>query len=296
MAKQVDPSVPDFKPPSRTPLVGAGLGGLVLGAVIAAGAMTALAPALKKPVTKPGRAVLSACPSVAPAPRASASAAPSASAAVERPAPPKGSLVARAAEGEPDAVKALQNKPPAERTTEEVVALARAGAQDKRKAIVELGRKIQLVPKLTEDPVTLKTVRQYANDGEVIPELVLMLADLPGPGGPDLMYKLGSASYPKPAAAALIEQALYAKDVRAKASAALGVLLDLRREEDCDKVSKLLLKAKTDGDKRIVPVIARLDTKTGCGPKKLDDCWACLRKTTLTKDALKEVGKRKGPP
>jgi hypothetical protein len=296
MANQ-DPSMPDFKPPSRTPLVGAGLGGLVLGAVIAAGAMTALAPTLKKPpVTKPPRAFASGCPSVPAVPSASASAASSASAAVERPAPPKGSLVARATEGEPDAVKVLQGKPLAERTTEEVVALGRAQTQDKRKAIAELGRKIQLVPKLVEDPVTLKTVRQYAGDGEVVPELVLMLADLPGPGGPDLMYKLGPASYPKTVAAGLIEQALYAKDVRAKTSAALAVLLDLRREEDCDKVSKLLLKAKSDGDKRIVPQLARLENKFGCGPKKLDDCWACLRKSTLTKDALKEAGKRKGPP
>jgi hypothetical protein len=109
------------------------------------------------------------------------------------------------------------------------------------------------------------------------------------------MYKLGPASYPKTIAAGLIEEVLYAKDVHAKASTALAVLLDLRREEDCAKVSKLLLKAKTDGDKRIVPQLARLEKKTGCGPKKLDDCWACLRKTTLIKEALKEAGKRKGP-
>jgi hypothetical protein len=295
MAKQ-DPSMPDFKPPSRTPLVGAGIGGIVLGAVIAAGVMTALVPNLKKPVTKPTRAVMSACPSVAAQPSGSAAPSASGSAAPEKPPPAKGSVVARASEGDPDAVKALEGKPVTDRTTEEVVALARAQVQDKRKAITELGRKIQLVPKLVEDPVTLKSLRAYANDAEIVPELVGMVADLPGPGGPDVMYKLGPASYPKSAAAALLEQALYAKDVRAKTSAPLAVLMDLKREEDCDKVSKLLLKAKTDGDKRIVPIVARLENKFGCGPKKMDDCWACLRKGTLIKDALKEVGKKKGPP
>ncbi len=270
---------------------------MVLGAVIAAGVMSALVPPVKKPMTKPSRSVGSACacPSVAVPASASAMASASASAAPTRPAPPKASLAARAAEGEPDAVKALENKPLGERTTDEVVALARAGAQDKRRNITELGRKIHLVPKLVDDPATLKSIRQYANDPEVVPELVLMLSDLPGPTGPDLMYKLGPASFPKTSASPLLEQALYAKDVRAKSSAALAVLLDLRREEDCEKAAKLLLKAKTDGDKRLLPQLARLQNKFGCGPKKQDDCWACLRKGDLIKDAIKEVSKRKGP-
>ncbi|MEB2324351.1 MAG: hypothetical protein OZ921_17685, partial [Sorangiineae bacterium] len=65
------PSMPDFRPRSRGPLLFAGGGGLVVGALVTAAVMTATRPAPRR---------------VAPAPSASASAGPGASASVAPPA------------------------------------------------------------------------------------------------------------------------------------------------------------------------------------------------------------------
>lgn len=262
----------------------------MLGAVIAALVVTAVRPNLEKANPKNARAAAAACPSirVVAAPSASESNAPAMAAT-----PPKNSLVARAAEGDREAVKLLENRPLEERSAAEVVALARAQTIEKRKSVAELGRKIQLVSKLLDDPATSKSLRQYADDGEVATELIAALAELPGPAGPDALYRLGPASPQKSAASSLAEQVLYTKDVHAKASPALAVLLELRREQDCSKMATLLEKARTQADRRAIGSVARLENKYGCGPKKRDDCWACLRKTKLIRDTLKELGKRK---
>jgi hypothetical protein len=282
-------SRPDFKPRSRARVLVPGIIGLLLGGIIGAAVMTQLKPS--KPERKVVRAPTSACPSV------SSSAAPVASASAAPPIPvfAKNPLAARAAAGDREAVQALESRPAAERSAVEVVALSEAQAADKRKAINELGRRIQLVPKLLDDPATNKSLRQYAVDADVTVDLVLALADLPGPGGPDALYRLGPGSYPKTEASVLAEQVLYAKDVYSKASPALQVLLDLKREEDCQKVAKLMDKVKAHGDKRVLTQLGRLQKKTGCGPLKRDDCWACLRKPDLIREAAKEASKRKAP-
>jgi hypothetical protein len=282
-------SIPDFKPRSRAPVLVPGVIGLVLGGIIGAAAMTQLKPS--KPEPKPARAPTSACPSV------SSSAAPAASASAAPPIPgfSKNPLAARAAEGDREAIRELESRPAEQRSAVEVVALSRAKAADKRKAISELGHRIQLVPKLLEDPATNKSLRQYGADAEVAVDVVLALTELPGPGGPDALYRLGPGSYPKNEASLLAEQVLYARDVYSKASPALQVLLDLKREEDCQKVAKLLDKVRIHGDKRVLVQLGRLQKKTGCGAQKRDDCWACLRKPDLIKEAAKDAAKRKAP-
>ncbi|MEB2314021.1 MAG: hypothetical protein OZ928_19415 [Polyangiaceae bacterium] len=278
--------MPDFRPRSRGPLLFAGGGGLVVGALVTAAVMTATRPAPRR---------------VAPAPSASASAGPGASASVAPPAsgaptaPAPESLAARAANGAPDAIQTLEGRARGERTAEEVVALARASAVGERRAIAELLRKIELVPKLAREPDTMKQLRGWADDGELTADLALGLAALPGSLGPDLLWELGPGYFRKSKLRELAEEVLYSKDVRAKASPALGVLLELRAATECEAVARTLERAKTEADRRAVAQIVKYENKFGCGPKKNEDCWACLRKTTLVKDTLKEAARRRGP-
>ena len=110
---------------------------------------------------------------------------------------------------------------------------------------------------------------------------------------PAISARIGPGSWQKTPAKPLASDALYAKDVRPKASKGLGVYLDLAKEQDCDKVAKILERAKTDGDTRSLKLLDGFRKKTGCGPKERDDCWACLREGDLLKDAVKAAAQRK---
>ncbi len=283
--------MPDFRPPSKAPLFATGGGGLVVGAIVTAAIMTATHPAPKKRVQAPPKPPSSA----SAAPKPSASAPPVGSGAPGSTGPNPGSLAARAEKGEADAVKTLEARPPAERTAQESVALSHAHGIAKRKAIAELMHKIELVPKLAESKDTMKQLREWADDSEVAADLALAVGNLPGSMGPDLLYELGPGYYRKVEIRDIADDVLHSKDVRKKASPALGVVLDLRSEDKCEDVKKTLDKVKVVGDRRAIPALAKLQNKYGCGPKKTDDCWPCLREGSILKDAIKEAAKRRGP-
>ncbi len=270
------------------PAVLAALFGILIGAGGTAVAMHKLPFAMKPP---PPHA--QPCPSVCPsgAPAASGSAAPGASGSAGATDAPTG----KATSLDAAAVKAIESMPADQRTAEHVVALTRAQSVEKIKAIRELVHKIELVPKVLELKENMKTLRQWANDTEVADDLMLEIAALPGPTGPDLLYTLGPAVSKKSEPATLAEQVLYSKDVRAKASPGLSILLELRREESCERVLKLLDTVKAQGDRRSFGLLAQLNNKNGCGPKKGDDCWPCLRNGDIIKDVVREITKRGSP-
>jgi hypothetical protein len=276
-------SIPDFKPRSRTPMVVTAVVCLIVGVLGAVVFMKTFGPSPSKRAGKRAQ------------PAATAKAAPAPAAPCVPPAPKSKSVAERAAEGDADAVKQIEALSPGERTAEDIVALSRARVAERRKAVAEVVHKIELVPKYAEERDTLKSLRQFANDAEVAPDLVLALAGLPGPVGPDLLYKLGPAAWGRVAAKPLAQETLYAKDVRSKASPALAIVLDLEQETSCDAVVKILERAKVSADSRALKAMDGLRKKTGCGPQKRDDCWPCLheRGNTLLKDAIKEASKRK---
>jgi len=256
--------------------------GLVVGAGLAAGAILGLGLGARKPVQP-----------VAPSASASASAAPSASASA---APPELTEVAKAALGQPEAVKALEARPREKRSAEETLALARGRDETLRHGIAELKHKIGLVPKLAADKETVGQIRDYARDRAVAVDLLQMLASLDGEVGADLLYKIWQDRRIRDKETkALAEELLYSTDVRPKASKALGVALDLRAAEQCEDVSKLLVEAQEHGDKRAEFAMGRFWMKRGCGDNKLLDCWPCLRENDLLKDAAAAARKRPAP-
>ncbi len=84
-------------------------------------------------------------------------------------------------------------------------------------------------------------------------------------------------------------------EVRAKASAAAGILLDLRAAKDCAKKRELLDRARDDGDSRILSTLKTMRSTRGCGFAGLRDCWPCLRGGPALDDAIAAVEKRAPP-
>ncbi len=232
-----------------------------------------------------------------------ATAAPEPSVTAEPPPEPKKpekSVLQLAAEGEKDAIKQLQAKPLAERSVEDNVALAKARIAGKRFEISEIARKTELVPAYGKDRDTLRNVLNFAKDREVAIDLLQMLTTLPGEQGPDHLYRLSSSRLVPQEISELAEKMLLSSEVRQKASPALEILLKFKLlaeadEKDCPAVAKLLEEAKTVADRRIYGEMKSVYGKRGCGVNKAEDCWACLRKPDLVKEAIPEIRPRLAP-
>lgn len=280
-----------FKPASKVPLVVTAIAGVLAGALVGALVTAATVGGDDKGKRKGKKAEATA--EVSATASGSGSAAPAGSGAA--PLPEKGSLAERAAEGDSAAMKKLEAMPPEKRSSVETLALAQARAMAKRKEITELSRKIGLVPKLAKEDKDVKArLAEFLDDREVAPDLLRAYANLPGDTGPNLLFSIVTG--PKKAGTTeLAEEVLYSKDVSSKASLGLKVAMDLRKVEKCDALPKVLERAKVDGDRRSLNPIMRFHQKRGCGEKKLDDCWPCIREGDLLKDATVALQKRTPP-
>jgi hypothetical protein len=80
--------------------------------------------------------------------------------------------------------------------------------------------------------------------------------------------------------------------VRALASEATIVLLDLRAAARCEDKRALLKRAGQQGDARTLSYLQRLQNPTGCGPGGQNDCWPCLRRGTVLQATIDAIQKR----
>jgi hypothetical protein len=282
-------SAAQFKPASRLPLIVTGIAAFVAGALLSA----LITAATVSGDDKAGRGKRKGKPapaeSVAAAPASASGAAPAAAAS-------KSSLAARAAAGDAKAAAEIEKKPRDQRTLEEAVALARSRNEAKKKELTEISRKIKLVPKLVkEDKELSERYKALMNDRDITIDAMYIIAQLPGPTGPDLLYNVIANAFKENEQTKVAEELLYSKEVRANASFALGALLDLRKAEKCEEAVKAVEKVKQHGDRRAFNPLMRMHQKRGCGEKNLDDCWPCLREGDLLKDATLEAQKRAPP-
>jgi hypothetical protein len=220
-------------------------------------------------------------PKEAPAPLASGQ-------PVGRAAPP-----AELPRAEPASVDwtALEGKAPASLSSREWLRLAEGRADRERAAAKALRTKLAEKAELAAGKETQSELLRSALDPETSREAFLALTELPGPLGPDLLYEAWTGTTARTDATELARALVYSPDVRAKASKALAVALDLRRAETCEEHREVLPRALTDGDRRSLHLLMKAQNRRGCGPKKAQDCYACLREDkdelTATINAVK---------
>jgi hypothetical protein len=230
---------------------------------------------------------------------AAASAAPGASAAsaAATPGAPGATTDAVRLPAAPNdaALAALEAKKPAELGTEEALALATGKAAKALASARALADRLATDPGLAKDPAVLAELQALAAGPETGRVALAAMARLPGALSADLLYEVWTGTAEKSESTELARTLLLGHDVRPKASPALAVALELREAESCDQNLKLLAKATELGDRRSLAPIARLGRRTGCGPTKRDDCYACLREGDALKNALLAVKKRREP-
>jgi len=262
---------------------------VALGAAFAAAAVTSPADpgATSKAGPEPSASVAVAAPTpLPPPPVVSAS-------ADEKPKPL--SLLERVSLGEDAAVKELSAKPVSDLRVEEAIALSLGQSAQDVRAARALRDRVDHDPGLIKDPEVLAQLRRNSDDPETARDALAAMANVPGPISADLIYEVWTATASRTSATDLARSLIYSKEVRAKASKALAVALDLRDAETCEQYRDLLARVTSDGDRRSFHLLNKLTRKYGCGPNKRQDCYACLRDGKDLDAVLKVVKTRREP-
>ena len=176
-----------------------------------------------------------------------------------------------------DTLAELERRPASSLSSRELVLLAEGHAEQKRAQARALFEKIQQNPASGNDSALQSQLLQLAADPATAADALSAMALLEPPFGSDLLYEVWTGTSVRTDTTELARALLYSTDVRSKASPALAVTLDLRAAETCQQFQAILPKALTDGDRRALHPLTKLSSKRGCGPKKSEDCFACLR-------------------
>jgi DNA-binding response OmpR family regulator len=232
-------------------------------------------------------------PSAAPAASAASAAAPSATVAEAAPSSP--SELERARGGDEAALKELEAILPERRSAEQAFALTEGRARLEAAKSREFAEGLVQHPERLREKKTRRLVLRAARDPVSGPETLRALARIADPTAPDLIYQAWVGTQGHTPVTELAQSLLFSNDVRKRASPALAAALDLRSAESCDAMQSAVERATEQGDRRAFVLLARLTRQTGCGPKKTEDCYPCLRGGDSLKKAIDAARMRPAP-
>jgi len=213
-------------------------------------------------------------------------------------------LVARAVNGDPAALAALEALPARERKAEDARALGRGRCVKGELAACMTAYKTAVLafPVLQKDDTLLADVRRAALDPAASEDALRLAAHQLGPKGLDVLWDVWQSTRQKAELQSVnrrVRQFLDDGAVREHASRELGLVLELERAEKrkrCSEAKPLMAKVVEYGDDRLLPLLDRFKLTRGCGFVDLGDCWECLRGANkdLTR-AREAAGARPGP-
>jgi eukaryotic-like serine/threonine-protein kinase len=114
-----------------------------------------------------------------------------------------------------------------------------------------------------------------------------------GPRGADIAYDLVTTSNVRPWVQTRAETFLQSPSFEKVATPSLRAIVKLRYSAGCDEKKTLLAELKKSSDERALFELVPLQDKTGCGARKKDDCYPCLRTSNDLDDAIAAVRNRK---
>ncbi len=211
------------------------------------------------------------------------------------PATVGGTLVERATRGDQDALNQMEAREPEQRSSEETIAIAIGKGQARIKDVQELEKKLTVVARFGREPETVRRIKALAYDAQVGIPTLRMLANLKSGLGADLLFTVWNRSGTTDFTSELAHQLIYSKDVYARASDAMKVILDMRVVKQCDKILEVMDRVKVHADQRALLSLQPFYSHKGCGPANDTDCWPCLRSTKLLDEATL-AARTRAPP
>jgi hypothetical protein len=171
----------------------------------------------------------------------------------------------------------LEGKAPETLSANELLSLAHDRVEREHETASALHRKVQENPALGRDKAVQAELLRLAGDSDTARQALATMVQLEAPYNAELLYEVWTGTPAKNETTELARLLLYSTDVRPKAAAALSIALQLRLAETCEQYRAALPLALKDGDRRSLHLLSKLTNKRGCGPKKTEDCFACLR-------------------
>jgi serine/threonine protein kinase len=183
------------------------------------------------------------------------------------------------------ALLALHEKYPADATLQRTIAMALLAQQQGLESLRWLAKASTARPGLIGPGEVQQAALIALSTADTIDPTVELLETGFGSVGVDVLYALSVRPGPGKVKTR-VKASLSKPAVRAQASPAIQIAIDLRSAESCDEKKALLPRAAQAGDARLLPHLKSLQSPHNCGPLGMLDCWACLRgddalKTTI---------------
>ncbi len=193
-------------------------------------------------------------------------------------------------------VSDLEGRSPDSLSSHELLLLAQVHAQKQSDAASQLRQRVEANAALGKDSATQIELLHEAADPRTARDALGAMAAVEPPIGADLLYEVWAGTTERSDTTELARTLLYSTNLRGTASPALSVALELRSAETCEQFKALLPKALKEGDRRSLHPLTKLNSKRGCGAKKADDCYACLRDQKDELTATINATKSRRPP
>ena len=203
----------------------------------------------------------------------------------------------RARQGEPAALGEIARVPPPDRGSRAAIALAAGYFSAGRylEGIEAVEDALDIDTSAASSPDVLAGVRRAVDVPSTRVRALELAAKRLGSGGADLLFDVWRSTQGKTPSTRAAREWLDSESVRAQASPALKLALEVREAKGCAAFSELLPSMQKDGDERSLALLRRLQSTNGCGFLGLEDCYPCLRQGTALADAVAAVAARPSP-
>jgi serine/threonine-protein kinase len=171
---------------------------------------------------------------------------------------------------------------------------AYTGVREVHEALREAQLALAADPSVGGDLKLEEDVRNAALLRDTQEEAFALLESNMGSRGVDILYDIafGGSGRLYPQAAARAKRSLTVDDVRARASPALGIVLELRDAKNCETKHGLLERAREVGDVRALALLQQYQQTRGCGFLGVADCYPCLRRDELLSETAAAIEER----
>ncbi|HLV64839.1 MAG TPA: protein kinase [Polyangiaceae bacterium] len=175
-------------------------------------------------------------------------------------------------------------------------ALSAARSGDFAAAVPLVRRALELDPEAKNDLRLAHVLFDAAQKAAATNAAFALLDGAMGERGAEVIWDLAAEPMVPEAVRFRAGRWLRTKKFREQASPALKLAADLRTAKSCEQARGLLARAKDDGDERSLAQLEAWQVRTGCGPKKQDDCMPCLRTDQLLEEAIAAIRARGAAP
>ncbi len=160
-------------------------------------------------------------------------------------------------------------------------------------AVSAVGRALSIDAKFQNNAHVASLVFQTAQVKASSDAAFALIEGAMGARGADIAYDLVTTPNVRPWVQQRAETFLQAPTFEKVASAGLRAIVKLRYSAGCDEKRALLGELKKSSDERALFELVPLQDRTGCGARKKDDCYPCLRTTNDLDDTIRATRARK---